>query len=120
MKEHAGIIVVMSIIQMFFNVFLFFVIFLPFAKAYLPCIREKDVYKQNLARLIRNGTHFCTRGAKDFFNAVIGIFQIVMVTLALDDDKDLIEGVHRMSTMNCSNELVNNTILDLAGGVSFL
>jgi len=74
MKVHAGIIVVCSIIQMFINFFLFFVIFLPFAKAYSPCIREKDVYRQNLARLIRNGTHFCQMGAKNFFNAVISVF----------------------------------------------
>ena len=43
-----------------------------------------------------------------------------MLTISLDGDKDLIEGVNRMATMNCSNELVNNTILELAGGVSFL
>ena len=34
----------------------------------------KEVYKQNLARLISNGTHVCQRGAKDFFNAVVGVF----------------------------------------------
>jgi len=43
-----------------------------------------------------------------------------MVTFALHHNKDLVESVNRMATLNCSNELVNNTIMDMAAGVTFL
>lgn len=120
MQVYADYIVISTAIQLFFNFFLLFVIFVPFYKAYFLNSQAKDIYKQNLTRTIRNGEHIMNVNLKNFFNLIMNIVQISLIFYSNNGNDNLSWEIERISTLNCSDQIVNLSISDINHAVDFL
>ena len=57
---------------------------------------------------------------KNFFNSSMNIIQITLVVYSLNGNDNLSYDIGRISTLNCSDPIVNSSIYDINHAIDFL
>ena len=114
MQNFADILIIITLLQIFICFFLLFVIFIPFYKAYHSGDpTDNKVYRQTLYNSIRSGDHLLIIGFRKFVNTCMNITQISLVLLVVGSNDNVIDDIKRISTIGCSDVLVNKSILNI-------
>ena len=80
LMKMAQILLIATMIQIIMTSFIInFLVFIPFAKAYIVCCGNKKVYKKMMYEQIRSGEHECLRFMRSTINQVMNLIQLVVV-----------------------------------------